>query len=265
MKSIWKGAISFGLIHIPVRLYSASRNRELKFKMLHKKDMGEIRYARICKVDGKEVPWEDIVKGYQYQEGDYVVLTEEDFESADPKKSKTVEIIDFTEEGQIDTMYFSTPYYLEPQKGAEKAYILLREALKKSKKVAACHFVFKQHEHLGVIRPHGDILILNQLRYEGEIVKPEGLNIPKKADTSKKEIDVALELIDQLTKPFKPSDYFDSYTEEVKQIIKKKAKGQKVVVKKGESPKSPKVHDIMALLKESLQQHRKKTKKRKAA
>ena len=265
MKSIWKGAISFGLIHIPVRLYSASRTRELKFKMLHKKDLGEIRYARICKVDGKEVPWEEIVKGYEYQEGDYVVLTEQDFESADPKKSKTVEIIDFTDEGAIDTIYFSTPYYLEPQKGAEKAYVLLREALKRSKKVAVGHFVFKQHEHLGVIKPHGDLLVLNQLRYDSELIQPQGLNIPKKTETSKKEIDVALQLIDELTKPFRPEDYFDSYTEKVKEIIKKKSKGEKVAIKKGEAPKSPKVHDIMALLKESLEQHKKKTKKRKAA
>ena len=265
MHSIWKGAISFGLIHIPVRLYSASRSRELKFKLLHKKDLGEIRYARICKVDGKEIPWEEIVKGYEYQEGDYVVLTEEDFESADPKKSKTVEIIDFTEEGAIDTIYFSTPYYLEPQKGAEKAYILLREALKKSKKVAVGHFVFKQHEHLGVIKPKGDILVLNQLRYNSELIAPKGLNIPKKSEASKKEIDIALEFIKQLTKPFKPEEYFDTYTEEIKEIIKKKAKGQKVVIKKGQVPKSAKVHDIMALLKESLEQHKKKTKKRKAA
>lgn len=134
MRTIWKGAISFGLIHIPVRLYSASKSRELKFKMLHKQDLGEIRYARICKADGKEVPWEDIVKGYEYQEGDFVVLTEEDFKKANPKKTRTIEIIDFTDELQIDTMYYSTPYYLEPEKGAEKAYILLREALKRSKK-----------------------------------------------------------------------------------------------------------------------------------
>jgi DNA end-binding protein Ku len=265
MRSIWKGAISFGLIHIPVRLYSASRSRELKFRMLHKKDHGEIRYARICKVDGKEVPWEDIVKGYEYQEGDYVILTDEDFENANPKKSKTVEIIDFTDENQIDTMYYSTPYYLEPQKGAERAYILLREALKKSKKVAVGHFVFKQHEHLGVIKPHEDLLILNQLRYESEIIVPHGLNIPKKAETSKREIDIALELIDELTKPFRPGDYFDAYTKEIKEIIDKKAKGHKVVIKKGEAPKSPKVHDILALLKESLEQHKKKSKKRRAA
>jgi DNA end-binding protein Ku len=233
--------------------------------MLHKQDLREIRYARICKSDGKEVPWEDIVKGYEYQEGNYVVLTEQDFELANPKKSKTVEIIDFTSESEIDTMYYSTPYYLEPQKGAEKAYILLREALKKSKKVAIGHFVLKQHQHLGAIRPHEDLLILNQLRYKTELINPEGLNIPKRVEATKKEIDVALQFIEQLTKPFQPDDYFDTYTEEIKEIIKKKAKGQKVRVKKETSLKVPKVHDIMALLKESLEKHKKRTKKRKAA
>lgn len=265
MRTIWKGAISFGLIHIPVRLYTASKSRELKFKLLHKQDHGEIRYARICKVDGKEIPWEDIVKGYEYKEGDFVVLTEEDFEKASPKKTRTIEIVDFTDENQIDTIYYETPYYLEPEKGAEKAYILLFEALKKSKKVAVGHFVFKQHEHLGVIRPHEDLLILNQLRYDSQLVNPKGLNIPKKHDAPKKEIDIALQLIDELTKPFKPSEYSDTYADEIKEVIKKKSKGQKIVVKKGEEPKSRRVHDIMGLLKESLEQHKKKTKKRKAA
>ena len=258
MRSIWRGAISFGLIHIPVRLYKASRDRELKFKLLHKKDMGEIRYARICKEDGKEVPWDDVVKGYEYQKGDYVVLTDEDFEKADVKKSRTIEILDFTHEDKINSMYYETPYFLEPEKGATKAYALLREALKRSKKVAIGHFVFRLHEHLGVIRPHGDILVLNQLRYDSELVQPKGLEIPKKENLEKKEIEIALKLIDQLTKPFKPGDYSDTYADELKAIIKKKAKSKKIVVKKGKEPKSPKVHDIMALLKKSLEEHKKK-------
>ena len=166
MRSIWKGALSFGMIHIPVRLYSASKSRELKFKLLHKKDLSEIRYARICKADGKEIPWEEIVKGYEYQKGDYVVLTEEDFEKADIKKTRTIEILDFTDENEIDTLYYSSPYYLEPEKGAGKAYALLREALKRSKKVAVGRFVFRHHEHLGVVRPHGDLLVLHQLRHD---------------------------------------------------------------------------------------------------
>jgi DNA end-binding protein Ku len=266
MKSIWTGTISFGLINIPVSMYSASRSRELKFKMLHKSDMGEISYTRICKADGKEVPWEDIAKGFEYKSGDVVVLSEEDFISANPKKTRTVEIVDFTHESQIDTMYYSTPYYLEPQKGAEKAYALLRDALKRSKKVAVGQFVFKHHEHIGVIRPHGDLLILNQLRYDSELIEPQGLNIPKKSEASKSEVDIAVKFIGQQTKPFKPSEYHDTYTEELKEIIRKKHKGKKIAVQKGEEPRSPKVHDIMALLKASLvKQQKKKPKKRKAA
>lgn len=263
--SVWKGALSFGLIHIPVRVYSASRARELKFKLLHNKDLSEIRYARICKSDGKEIPWEDIVKGYEYRPGDYVVLTDEDFEKANIKKTKTIEILDFTDEGQIDTIYYETPYYLEPEKGAEKAYALLREALKSSNKVAVGRFVVRNHEHLGVIKPHDNVLVLNQLRYDSEIINPKGLNIPKKESIPKKELEIALDLIDQLTKPFKPRDYSDTYTDEIKEVIAKKAKGKKVTIKKGQIPKATKVHDIMSLLKESLEQHKKKPKRRKAA
>lgn len=265
MRSIWRGAISFGLIHIPVRLYSASKDRALKFKLLHKQDLSEIRYARICKKDGKEIPWEDIVKGYEYHKGDYVVLTEKDFEKADIKKTKTIEIIDFTDQDQIDTMYYDRPYYLEPEKGAAKAYNLLREALQRSKKVAIGNYVFKQHEHLGVIKPHGNVLVLNQLRYNTEIVNPKGLIIPKEGALPKNEVEVALKFIDHLTKPFHPARYTDTYVDEIHAIIKQKAKGKKVKIKKTKVEKSHKVHDIMGLLKESLEQHQKKGKKRKAA
>lgn len=135
MRSLWKGAISFGLVNIPVRLYKASRDRELKFKLLHKKDLSEIRYARICKAEDKEVPWEEVVKGYKWEDGDFVILTEEDFESADPKKTRAIDIIDFIKEDAIDTIYYEVPYYLEPEKGAAKAYVLLRgpRALQKSR------------------------------------------------------------------------------------------------------------------------------------
>jgi DNA end-binding protein Ku len=265
MRSIWKGAISFGLVNIPVRLYKASRERELKFKLLHKKDLSEIRYARICKADGKEVPWDDIVKGYEWQDGDYVVLADEDFEKANLKKTRSIDIVDFTDEDQIDTIYYETPYYLEPEKGAVKAYVLLREALKRSKKVAVGNYVFRQHEHLGVIKPRGDLLLLNQLRYDVELIDPKDLNIPKKETLSKNEVDIALELIDKLTKPFHPSEYTDTYTDEIKAVIKQKAKGKRVKIKTESTSKSPKVHDIMALLKQSLQEHQKKPKRRKIA
>jgi DNA end-binding protein Ku len=266
MRSLWRGAISFGLVNIPVRLYKASRDRELKFKLLHKKDLSEIRYARICKADGKEVPWDEVVKGYKWEDGDYVILADEDFEKANLKKTRTIDIIDFTEEEDIDTIYYETPYYLEPEKGATKAYVLLREALARSKKVAVGNYVFRQHEHLGVIKPHGDLLLLNQLRYDAEIVSPKKLTIPKKLPIHKNEIDMALDLIDKLTKPFHPEDYKDTYTKEIKAVIAKKAKGRRVTIKSEPVQKTPKVHDIMSMLKASLQEHKKKkTKRRKIA
>ncbi len=265
MRSIWKGALSFGLIHIPVRLYSASRSRELQFKLLHKQDLSEIRYARICKADGKEIPWTDIVKGYEYREGDYVVLTEEDFARANLKKTKTIEILEFAKEDEIEPIYYEKPYYLEPEQGAAKAYHLLREALKQSKKVAVGNFILKQHEHVGVIKPYKDILVLNQLRYNAELTHPKDLHIPKETSLPKNEVAIALELIDQLTKPFKPEDFKDTYTKEVKKIIEQKAKGKKVKIKKGAEEKPPKIHDIMSLLRTSLEQHKKKPKRRRAA
>ncbi len=265
MRSIWKGAISFGLIHIPVRLYSASKSRELKFKLLHAKDMSPIRYARICKADGKEIPWEEIVKGYEYEKGDFVVLTEADFQKANIKKTKTIEILDFTDAADIDPIYYVKPYYLEPEKGAAKAYILLREALRRSKKVAVGRFVFQHHEHLGIIKPHDSALLLYQLRYETEVIDPKGLEIPKKETIAAKEIEVALKLIDQLTEPFDPKRYSDTYVNEVKAVIKKKAKGEKIAIREEKKIRVKKAEDIMSLLKMSLEEHAGKKKKRKKA
>ncbi len=260
MHSLWKGALSFGLIHIPVRLYSASQERELKFKMLHKKDLSEIRYARICKKEEKEVPWDDIVKGFEIEEGHYVILSDEDFEKVNLKKTRTVEIVSFANEEDIDPIYYHNPYFLEPEKGAAKAYHLLKEALLRSKKVAIGQFVFHHHEHLGVIRPYGNLLMLHQLRYASELVNPKGLMVPKQEASSKKELEVAIQLIEQLTQPFKPQNYSDTYIDEVKEMIHKKSKGHKLKIKKGEEPKASKVSDIMSLLKASLKDNKKKKK-----
>lgn len=258
--SVWRGSISFGLVNIPVRLYHASRDRELKFKLLHKKDLSEIRYVRVCKTENKEVPWEDIVKGFEVEEGKYVVFTDEDFKKANPKKSQTFEISSFADENEIDSVYYHTPYYLEPEKGAIKAYNLLRKALGKAKKVGIGTFVFRNHEHLGLIKAEGDVLLVVELRFHQDMVSYKDLNIPKDAQVPKKEMEVALEFITKLSEPFNPKDYSDTYTKEVKALIKQKSKGQKVKVKKGESPRSPKVQDIMSLLKRSLEEGKKKRK-----
>lgn len=259
MRAIWTGALSFGLINIPIRLYSASRDHEgISFNLLHKKDLSPIRYARICKHDGKEIPYNEIVKGYEYQEGDYVVLVDEDFKRANVKKTKSIEIVDFVEEKQIDPVFYDKPYYLEPGKGADKAYVLLREALKKSKKVAIGRYVFHNREHIGVVKPYHHLLILEQLRYESEINDPDQLKIPESIQLTKQEVAMALKLIEQFSSSFHPEEYHDSYTEELKEIIAEKVKGKKPRAK-GKEPKITDVKDIMHLLKASLEKthHRK--------
>ena len=260
MRAMWKGLLSFGLVNIPVSLYTASQEKELSFMLLHKKDQSEIRYARICKTEGKEVPWNEIVKGYEYEKGNFVILDDEDFKKANLKKTKTIEIVSFIKESEIDSIYYVKPYFLEPDKGANKAYILLREALKKSKKVGLAHYVLRNREHFAVIKVHKNALIVNELRYQNELVHLEDLKIPETAKGSPKELEVAIQLIDHLTGPFEPRIYKDTYAEELKEIINQKAKG-KPIHPKAEPESSPKVHDIMTLLKASLETKKKPTKR----
>lgn len=260
MHAIWKGSISFGLVNIPVRMQSATRDQELKFVLLHKKDRSQIRYAHICKLEEKEVPWEDIVKGYEYEPGEFVVLDKEDFDKANLEKSKSIEIVSFIPEDEVDSIYFVKPYFLVPEKGAIKAYNLLCEALRKTKKVGLARYVYHNREYLAIMKEYENAIILNQLRYQDEILKLPKEDIPKKEKLASAELDAAVQLINQLTSSFKPEEYKNTYTEEIKDIIEQKAKGKKIHPK-GQEPKPTKVHDIMSLLKESLQQSKKSTKK----
>lgn len=256
MHTVWKGSLSFGLVNIPIRMFTASRDRELKFTLLHKKDLSEIRYAKICKSEEKEVPWDEIVKGYEFQKGEFVILDDKDFEKVDVKKTKTIEIVNFIDEEEIDPIYFVKPYFLEPDKDASNAYSLLRDAMKKSKKVALARYVLRNHEHLAAVKVHGNMLLLIEMRYYDELVQPEDLKIPtQKSDN--KQLDMAIKFIDQLTVPFVPEDYKDTYVAELKEVIAQKAKG-KAVRPKSEEPKKTKVHDIMALLQASLEGTKKK-------
>jgi DNA end-binding protein Ku len=265
MRSIWKGALSFGLVNIPVKLYTASRDKELQFTLLHKKDHSEIRYARMCKAEEKEVPWEEIVKGYEFQKGDFVVLDDEDFKKIDIQKTRTIEILNFVEQAEIDSVYYVKPYFLEPDKNAAHAYSLLCEALRKSKKVGIAKYVIRNREHLAVVKPKGNLLILNELRYQSELVKPVELEVPATKKTNGKELDIALKLIDQLTVPFKPEDYTDTYVNEVMEMIERKAKGRPIHPKAPPSKVTP-LRDIMSLLQASLEKKpRKKARTTKAA
>jgi len=252
MRAIWSGAISFGLVNIPVKLYSGtSTERSLDLNMLSKKDMAPIRYARISTASNKEVEWKDIVKGYEIEKGKYVVISDEDFRKASPEKTNTIEILQFVNEKEIDSIFYEKPYYLVPDKGAAKAYTLLMKALEKAGKVAVATCVIRNREHIFSIKPmSGDILVLEQLRYADQINEIPEI---KTANTkvTQQEINLALKLIDQLTEKFKPEAFKDTYTDTMKKLIEAKAKGKKISAPAVEK-KTGAVKDLMSVLKESL-------------
>lgn len=253
MRPIWNGSISFGLINIPVRMYSAVNPREgIDLDMLHKADHAPIRYARICRKDGKEIPWDDIVKGYEYNEGDYIVLDKKEMDKLDAKKTQTIDIRQFVQTDEIDIRYFERPYYLEPVKGGEKAYGLLRTALEKSNKLALATYVLRNREHAAVLKPVGHAIVLNQMRFPSDLRTGTDLNFPDEK-TNKTELDMALKLIEQETKPFIPEDLHDTFTEELEELIKAKAKGKKPP-KHEKAPGKTESKDIMAALKASLKE-----------
>ncbi len=257
MRAIWSGAIGFGLVNIPVRIFSAVQDSHLDLHMLDKRDHAHIRYARINQDTGKEVAWENIVKGYHYN-NKYIELTGEDFEKASPKKSKMIEISSFAPITEIDSTFYEMPYYLEPAKGGEKAYGLLREALKKSKKVAIGQFVLRSKESLCLLQAHDNVILLVRIRFAEEIRDYKDLNIPGSVTVSAAEMKMATALIDQLTpKKFEIGQYKDTYDAELLKLVKIKAKGKAIP-----EPKFKIVHnkskDLMAQLKESLESKPKK-------
>jgi DNA end-binding protein Ku len=255
MRPLWNGSISFGLVNIPVRLYSGTNPREgIDLDMLHKDDHAPIRYARICRKDGEEIPWNDIVKGYEYRDGDYVVLTKKDLDSIDAKKTQTIDILQFVDEGDVDIRYYEKPYYLEVVKGGEKAYALLRAALQKSGKLALAKFVMHEREHIALIKPVGRALVLEQMRFATDLREPGELHFPTDKDLTAKEVDMALKLVKQETRPFIPEDLHDTYTEELEELIKDKTKGKKTTPVKHETPKETNAHDLMSALKASLKE-----------
>jgi DNA end-binding protein Ku len=249
MRAIWTGAIGFGLVNIPVKLYSATQSSSLDLDMLDKKDHSNIKFQRVNEKTGKEVAWENIVKGYKYN-GDYVILTDEDFQKASPEKSKVIEIAQFVKQEEIDTIFYETPYYLEPEKTGAKAYALLRDALEKSGKVAIGTYVMRTKEAIGLIKPMGKVLVLNKIRFAEEVRNYQDLKIPD--ETAKpNELKMALALIDQLSGTFAIENYVDTYTAELMKMIEAKATGKSV-----KAPAMKVVHsksaDLMEQLKASL-------------
>jgi DNA end-binding protein Ku len=250
MRSMWNGSISFGLVTIPVALYPATRRDELTFKLLRKSDQSPVNYKRVAQADGKEVPWEDIVKGYEYEKGKFVVIKDEDFKRVDLEAAaQTIDIIDFVEADQINPMYFQKPYYLEPQKGGDKAYALLREALGDSSKIGIAKVVIRTREHLAGVKAQGNAI----MHFGDELVDAEDLKFPKKGQARPREVEMAKKLIDGMTTDWKPDKYKDEYKTQLMTMIEEKVKHPN---EKHDAPKAAKkatnVIDLMSVLEESL-------------
>src|SRR3954466_3646493 len=265
-RGLWKGAISFGLVNVPVELYSAQkRSADLDLTMLDKRDMAPVGYKRVNKSTGKEVPWEDVVKGYEYQDDKYVVLSTEDFKRANPEASKTVDIVAFVDLGDIDPKYFETPYYLAPGKRGEKAYALLRDAMAKAGKAGIATVVIRTKQYLAALVPQDDALVLNTLRYHDELKSAKDLDIPDKLKghkASPKELDMALTLIDDMGDEWQPEKYRDTYHEDLMHRIEAKIRaGQTEEITEPEAEERPakgaEVIDLMSLLKKSVEGGRK--------
>lgn len=257
MRAIWKGHISFALVTIPISLVSATRRNELALHYLHKKDLSPVSYKRFCEAENKEVQWEELTRGYEYEKDRYVEITDEDLDNAEAELTRTIQITEFVHESEIDPVYFDKPYYLEPQKGGERAYALMREALAHSKRVGIAKVVLKSKEHLAALKAVGELLTLETMRFAHEIVDPGELNLPK-AEISKKEMDLANTLIDSMSDKFDPARYKDTHYEKVMEVIQMKIEG---VTPKAPSakPKAPgKVVDLMEVLKQSLKETHKK-------
>jgi len=255
-RTIWKGSISFGLVNIPIALYPATKREELKFRLLRKSDLSPVSYKRVAEKDGKEVPWDEIVKGYEYEKGKYVVLKDEDFERVDLEATQTVDIQDFVELDEIDPIFFYKPYYLEPQKGGDKAYVLLHDALKDSKKVGIAKVVIKTREYLAGVKPEDGALVLELMHFADELADMSNLHIPKKVEVGKREMDMAKALIGSMSTKWNPEKYHDDYREALMEVIEEKveAGGKEIEEKPKKAPKPTKVIDLVSVLQKSLEE-----------
>ena len=257
-RALWKGAISFGLVNVPVELHSArKRAAELDMTMLDKRDLAPVGYKRVNKSTGKEVPWGDVVKGYEYKEDRFVVLSDEDFRRANPEASKTVDILAFVKLAEIQPQHFDTPYYLRPEKRGEKAYALLRETLQKAERAGIASVVIRTKQYLAALVPQEHVLVLNTLRYADELKDPGELEIPK-AKVSARERDMALRLVEDMAGDWRPSKFKDTYRHDLLKRIKDKVKAGKTeeITEAEEEPRAQKsadVIDLMSLLKKSIE------------
>jgi DNA end-binding protein Ku len=261
MRSVWKGSISFGLVNIPIAVYPATREEKVAFKQLRKKDLSPIRYKKVAEADDKEVPADEIVKGYEYEKGKWVVLEDKDFEEVQIESTHTIEITDFVELAQIDTKYFHKPYFLEAQKGGEKGYALLHRALRETQRIGIAKVAIRSREYLAAVKPDGLFLMLDLMHFSQEVLDPSELKAPAAAEPSAREIAMAKALIDTLASDWQPEQYADRYQEALMEMIDRKVqnrpKGDKSVVPRAKGE----VIDLLAVLQESLAVNSDKRKK----
>ena len=251
-RAMWKGSISFGLVSIPVELHTAVRDHRPKFRMLHARDKSPVRYERVCQREGKPVAWEDLVKGYEYEKGRFIVLTKEDFKTAALEKSRTVDIRSFVKPEEIDDRFFESAYYLVPAKGGERAYALLREALRETGLVGIATIVLRDAQHLAALEVAGDALVLTLMRYAEELVDVREYHFPVAKDIRKPELQMARALVENLADSWDPSQYTDQYRENLMKIIKAKLKGKEAHLVEHVEPRNAEVVDLMERLRQSL-------------
>jgi DNA end-binding protein Ku len=253
MATIWKGALTFGLVNIPVELRPAVRAEHISFRLLHAADLTPVKFERVSQKTGKPVPWAEIVKGYEYAKGQYVVVTDEDFRAAALESSKTIDILDFVQATEIDPRYFETPYYLVPSKGGEKAYALLREAVRKAGAIGIGKIVMRQTQHLAGVKVVGDALVLEIMRFASELVDADAYTFPAASLVRPQELAMAEQLVANLAEPFDPAKYTDEYRASLMKVIKAKMAGKKLAVPTEEADAGDAdVLDLMARLQASL-------------
>jgi DNA end-binding protein Ku len=256
MAAIWKGSIAFGLVNVPIELRSAVRSDHISFRLLHKKDNTPVKYHRVREDNAKEVAWDEIVKGYEYEKGEFVVLSNQDFKTAAVEKSDRIDISDFVDADEIDPRYFETPYFSVPTKGGTKAYAVLREAMRERNVVAIGTIILRQKQHLAGLHVAGDAIVVDLMRFANEIVPASEYNFPAAGEAKPKEIEMAQKLVESLHGPFEPEKYVDQYRENLLRIIEAKAEGRKADLPKPEPRGDGRVLDLMAKLEESLKQAR---------
>lgn len=252
-RAMWKGSIAFGLVNIPIELYSAVRDHRPRFRLLHAKDESPVSYERVCQSEGKPVAWEDLVKGYEYEKGQFVVLTKEDFKTAALEKTKTIDILDFVDPAEIDERYFETPYYLQPGKGADRSYALLRDAIEKSGKIGIAKIILRDAQHLAAVETIGDAIVLTMMRFADELADLADFKFPKSEGIRPGELKMAMQLIDSLAAAWEPEKYTDEYRENLMRVIQSKLKGRKPKLQERETPQQAEVVDLMERLRASLE------------